>query len=118
MIDDTAAPTELGPPAWNQLDTARLSKTREDLESGQSFQEILESARQLESYFISTLLERMRATLPGEGLFGSAPGSNVYEGMFDRAMGEHLAKTGQFGLAETIARQVARQVAQNETLNR
>ncbi|MEQ8767279.1 MAG: rod-binding protein [Planctomycetota bacterium] len=84
-------------------------------EREERFQEILKAARQLESYFTSQIVQKMRSSLPGEGLFGGGAGSNVFEGLFDQALGEHLAESGRLGLAEMIANQILRRAESDES---
>jgi len=62
-----------------------------------------ELAQQFEGIFISMLVKEMRqSSFDGEGLF---PGdsSDTFGGIFDMYMGEHLARQGGIGLAESIA---------------
>jgi flagellar protein FlgJ len=67
----------------------------------------LEAARSFEAVFLSKLLEQMRATVGEEGLFGTSAGSDVFAGMFDTSLGNHLAASGRLGLAEMLALQLS-----------
>ena len=60
-------------------------------------------ARDFESIFISLLLKEMRSTLDPEqgGLFGSE-GTDTFGGMFDLFMGQHLAESQSFGIADAV----------------
>lgn len=49
-----------------------------------------EAGRKFEALFLSMLTKEMRKTL-GDGLFGSGPGADTYEGWFDQHMGDSLA---------------------------
>lgn len=49
-----------------------------------------EAGRKFEALFLSMLCKEMRKTL-GDGLFGSGPGADTYEGWFDQHMGDSLA---------------------------
>jgi Rod binding domain-containing protein len=62
-----------------------------------------EAATAVEGIFVSMLVSEMKKTLDGGGFFGDAPGSAVFDGMFDRMMGEELAKKGGFGLAAFVS---------------
>lgn len=61
-----------------------------------------------ESLFMSQLVQEMRKTLDSGGLFGQNEG-DVYGGMFDMFMGQHLASAGGFGLAGMIKQQLTRE---------
>lgn len=61
-----------------------------------------EAAQAVEGMFVSLLVAEMRKTLDGGGFFGDGPGSDVFDGMFDRLMGEEIAKQGGFGLAAFV----------------
>jgi Rod binding domain-containing protein len=62
----------------------------------------LEAARAVEGVFVSMLISEMKKTSEGGGFFGDGPGSDVFEGMFDRLMGEEIARQGGFGLAGIV----------------
>jgi Rod binding domain-containing protein len=51
--------------------------------------------------FATILLKEMRATLEPGTLFGSDP-NDVYGGIFDLFLGQHIAESGGFGLADMI----------------
>lgn len=57
-----------------------------------------EAGRKFEALFLSMLTKEMRKTL-GEGLFGSGPGADTYEGWFDQHMGDSLAGARALDLA-------------------
>lgn len=57
-----------------------------------------EAGRKFEALFLSMLTKEMRKTL-GEGLFGSGPGADTYEGWFDQHMGDSLAGAQALDLA-------------------
>ncbi len=61
-----------------------------------------------ESLFLSQLMKEMRQTLEPNGLFGQDEG-DVYGGMFDLYMGQHLASAGGFGLAALVKQQLTRE---------
>ena len=53
--------------------------------------------------FVSLLVSEMKKSLEGGGFFGDGPGAGIFDGMFDRLMGEEVAKQGGLGLAEFVA---------------
>jgi Rod binding domain-containing protein len=54
-----------------------------------------------ESMFLSQILKEMRETLEPDGLFGEDHG-DVYGGLFDLFLGQHLAQAGGLGLARIV----------------
>ncbi len=58
-----------------------------------------------ESMFMSLVLKEMRQTLGPDGLFGN-DSSDIYGGLFDLYLGQHLAQSGGFGLAQALKRQL------------
>lgn len=59
-------------------------------------------AQEFEAIFTSMLLKQMRESLT-EGLFGSDQG-DVYGGLFDMLMGQHLAKSAPLGVDRMVER--------------
>lgn len=58
-------------------------------------------AQQFEGILVSLLLKEMRQTLGKEGLFGSDT-SDIYGGLFDQFMGQHLAQSGGLGISKLV----------------
>lgn len=69
-------------------------------------EEILEVARSFESLFINEIMKNMRKTLPQDGLLNSGFANNVFNSMLDQEYSQIAAQSGQFGLADAIARQL------------
>ena len=58
-----------------------------------------------ESMFASLVLKEMRQTLDSDTMFAGDAG-DVYGGMFDMYMGQHIAATGGLGIAAAVRRQL------------
>ena len=58
-------------------------------------------AKDFESVFTTMMLKEMRNTLEPGSLFGE-DSSDIYGGMFDQFLGQHMADTGGIGLAKMI----------------
>ena len=101
-ITTTGAPPGVPRPIQN-LDVERLG------EGG-----LEDAAYQLEGLFVSMLVQKMRESLSGGDLFGEVAGSSIYGGMFDRMMGEALARRGGLGVAEMVIRSAARGIELQE----
>ena len=68
--------------------------------------EIDEAAKQMESLFMTLVVKELRKTIPGNGMFGSGPGSEIYEGFFDTALGEALSSGTGTGLRQSLAQNI------------
>ena len=62
-------------------------------------------ATNFESLFLSQLLKQMRQTLEPGGLFAEDKG-DVYGGLFDMYLGQHLAQAGGLGIGAMLKRQL------------
>jgi Rod binding domain-containing protein len=61
-----------------------------------------EAAAAVEGIFVSMLVGEMKKTLGEGGFFGNSPGSQIFDGMFERLMGEEIARKGGLGLASYV----------------
>ena len=93
-------PTALSAPQYLGAD-ALLSLPTRPGEAGK----IDQAARGLEGVFLTQLLKEMRQTLDPETLFGK-DGGDVYGGLFDQFMAQHLVQSGGVGLAAMIKHQL------------
>jgi len=62
-----------------------------------------EAARQLETVFLTQLLQAMRRTVPESDLLPRSPERETYEGVFDGAVAEALAERDPLGLVGAVA---------------
>jgi len=63
-------------------------------------EKIEDAAKQVEGLFVSMLLKTMRETMASE-MFGG-DGADVWGGMFDQTMGEHIVSAGGLGLVDQL----------------
>ena len=61
---------------------------------------------EFEQFFLFTLLREMRKSIPHEGIWGDGPEQRIYQEMLDDAYSRQMAKSGQFGLARSMADQL------------
>jgi peptidoglycan hydrolase FlgJ len=62
--------------------------------------------QQFESLFVSMLLKEMRQSSSEDGMF-AGDSADVYGGLFDTFLGQHLASQGSFGIAEMVNQQIS-----------
>jgi Rod binding domain-containing protein len=62
-------------------------------------------ATNFESMFLSLMLKQMRQTLEPGGLFAQDSG-DVFGGLFDLYLGQHLAQSGGLGIGTMLKRQL------------
>jgi flagellar protein FlgJ len=72
---------------------------------GQRTPSLKDAAQGFESVFLSMLLKEMRQTLEPGSLFGN-DSSDIYGGLFDQFMAQHLAQGQGMGLAKALMRQL------------
>jgi Rod binding domain-containing protein len=65
------------------------------------------AATGFESMFLAMILKEMRQTLEGGSFFGE-DNADVYGGLFDQYLGDHLAKAGRLGIAAMVKGQYER----------
>src|SRR5215510_9375547 len=71
-------------------------------------------AQEFESVFTSIMLKEMRKTLETGSLFGE-DSSDIYGGMFDQFMGQHMSNAGGMGLANMVRQALARSTSDDQT---
>jgi Rod binding domain-containing protein len=72
---------------------------------GQHKPSLKDAAQGFESVFLSMLLKEMRQTLGPGSLFGN-DSSDIYGGLFDQFMAQHLAQGKGMGLAQALMKQL------------
>src|SRR5437868_13330855 len=77
-------------------------------DAGRDPRRVEEVAKGLESVFFSMLCKEMRQTLEPGTLFGEDQG-DVFGGLFDQFLGEHLAQGGALGIAAMVRKQLTAQ---------
>ncbi|MBD3165935.1 transglycosylase SLT domain-containing protein, partial [bacterium] len=79
---------------------ARESKVPDHVED----KELYRACQGFEAYFARELMKKMRGDTNMMG--GKGPGTEIYQGMFDNAIGDHIAASGRLGLADMLYRQI------------
>ena len=86
------------------LDFSRLAQLRESAGSAEA-DDSKEVAQQFESLFVNMMLQAMRKATNKSELLNSQA-TQTYEQLFDQEIATSLSKTGSFGIAEAIERQI------------
>ncbi len=94
------------------LDFSRLAQLRESSGSAEA-DDSKEVAQQFESLFVNMMLQAMRKATNKSELLNSQA-TQTYEQLFDQEIATSLSKTGSFGIAEAIERQI--QIARGSDL--
>jgi len=70
----------------------------------------MKAAQDFEAVFLRKIISDMRknSQMLGDGLFGKSPGAHIKESWYDNTMAEHMAQTGQVGLANALVEDWAR----------
>ena len=72
---------------------------------GRHKQTLADAAKGFESIFLSMLLKEMRQTLEPGSLFGKE-GGDIYGGLFDQFMSQHLTQGKGMGIASALMKQL------------
>jgi peptidoglycan hydrolase FlgJ len=75
------------------------------LGDGQHNPSLKDAAQGFESVFLSMLLKEMRQTLEPGSLFGN-DSSDIYGGLFDQLMAQHLVQGKGMGLAHALIKEL------------
>lgn len=89
------------------LDTQGFETLKQSARTG-SNESIKAAARQFEAVFTNMLLKSMRDATPHEGMLDNEQ-TKTYMSMLDQQMAQHLSAGRGIGLADVMARQLARQ---------
>lgn len=71
-------------------------------------EQIRKSSQEIESIFANMMLKEMRKSIDKSDLVESAPGSEIWESMFDEKIAEEISKGRGLGLSEMIYKQLTK----------
>ncbi len=97
----------------NMIQNVKDDEFKKKLESAMSAKDeeaLRKAAKELEAVFINDLFKEMRKTIDKSGLVENAPGSNIYESMFDESVSNEVSKGKGIGLADMIYKQMTTQM--------
>lgn len=79
-------------------------------------EKIREAAKQFEAVFANQMLEPMFENLSTDGMFGGGHAESIYRSFLVKEIGEQVAESGGFGIADAVAREMlAIQEAQSQS---
>ena len=93
------------PNAINDIGSAIRSSAAAAPQSGDR-DRLRKATREMESYFVGTLLKKMHETASKGGLFEEKSESATYREMLDDAIAAEIGKRGAFGIADTLFKQL------------
>lgn len=73
--------------------------------------ELKNACKQFEGIMLNILYKQMKATINRSDLFEADPGSEIFESMLDESLMEKASQISNFGLADSLYKQLSRQVA-------
>ncbi len=86
------------------------NKSKED-------KKLKEACRDFEAMFISQLLKSMRKTVEKADLYGSSKEEEIWQEMIDAEIAKSASKTGSFGIADMLYKQLSSQLSSNTKTN-
>jgi Rod binding domain-containing protein len=101
-IAQLRAQTATGPSAPKVDENQKAVKDTLDA----SHEKLKKATRQMESYFVGTLLKKMHETAAKGGLFEKSSETSTYRDMFDDAVAAEIGKRGSFGIADTLYKEL------------
>jgi flagellar protein FlgJ len=76
--------------------------------------ELRKMCHEMEGLFLRQLLEAMRATAQGEGLFGTSQGEEIFTSMLDDRLASEAAQKMNRGIGEALYRQMVERLDAQE----
>ena len=73
--------------------------------------ELKRACQEFEGIMLKMMYKQMKATIIKSDLIEEDPGTEIFESMQDESLMEMASKTGSFGLAESLYKQLSRQSA-------
>jgi flagellar protein FlgJ len=71
--------------------------------------ELKSACQQFESIMLDMMYKQMKATVTKSDLIESDPGTEIFQSMLDENLMGQASKTGSFGLAESLYKQLSKQ---------
>lgn len=72
----------------------------------QKDRDLRKACSDFEAIFINSMMQAMRKTLPGDGLFAGGLQKDIYESMYDQQLAQEAASGKGLGIGEALYRQL------------
>ncbi len=89
--------------AYLQYNSRNVAAPRENLEKDR----LLDACKDFEALFIKQMLDSMRNTVQKTGLIDGGMAENIFEDMLFDEYSKIMSKTGSFGIAELMYRDLS-----------
>lgn len=86
-----------------------FAKRLEEAARNNNDKELKKACQEFEAIILNILYKQMKSTVIKSGLIEEDPGTGIFESMYDEQLMEQASKTGSFGLAESLYRQLSGQ---------
>lgn len=102
-------------PAGNAMQSAQkaqddsFEKRLAEAVNSKDDKELKSACQQFESIMLDMMYKQMKATVIKSDLIEPDPGTEIFQSMLDENLMEQASKTGSFGLAESLYKQLSRQ---------
>src|SRR5215472_10333035 len=83
-----------------------MSRVAPSREQDAAHQKLRKVTRDMESYFVGTMLKKMHESAAKGGLFEDSSETETYREMFDDAIATEIGKRGAFGIADTLYKEL------------
>jgi len=79
--------------------------------------DLKKAAQGFESYFVDQMLKEMRKSIPKDDFLGDSDHQQeIFQDMSDQAVADNAAKTGSFGIANSLYRELSKSLPPNNPL--
>jgi Rod binding domain-containing protein len=86
----------------NHIDNSAMPVQNKNAVSSQEEQKLKKAAQSFESFFIAMLFEKMQKTAGSNNMYGKGTSGEVYQQLFNQALGDKMASQGGFGLSKMM----------------
>ncbi|MGE5614134.1 MAG: rod-binding protein [Bacillota bacterium] len=93
--------------AATQAQDDSFARRLEEAVKNNDDKELKKACQEFEAIILNILYKQMKSTIIKSGLIEEDPGTGIFESMYDEQLMEQASKTGSFGLAESLYRQLS-----------
>lgn len=86
---------------------ATITETTVSNSSSVKDPKLMKACKAMEGYFVGMLLDEMQKSVPKDPMMGTGNQASIYQGMFDQAIGNEIGKSGSFGIADMLYKELS-----------